>query len=363
MRTAILSFALGTGHKRVGDIISQQLVALGHRCDHRPLEQWVPWEYDLLFRRGYLFLALRMPSIWDAMYSSPRFTKRGALAFPVMRGRVVRRFASSGLADYDLVVATQYNAMEVAADYKKAIGKPLKLAVIITDYDIYPLWARPEVDLYLVPHEDLKARLASRGVAPERIVTTGLPVSSDFESERDGSAARAALGLEAKKATVMVFGGGGGFGPMEETVEACLRIAGWQIIVVCGNNSRLQRRLVGMARSHPERLRVLGYRRDIPDLMAASDLLVTKGGGISLTEALYSGIRTVVVPGLPGQEHANIDFFEKLGWVRVCQRLKDLPAFLPRVIECERLRPPLPPHSCRAAAAALDDLARAAVTA
>ena len=146
---------------------------------------------------------------------------------------------------------------------------------------------------------------------------------------------------------------------MEEAAETCLGIAGWQVIVVCGNNTRLRKRLTGLARNHPERLRVLGYRRDIPDLMAASDLLVTKGGGLSLTEALYVGVRTVVVPGLPGQEHANIEFLERLGWIQVCQRLKDLSTFLPSLLDSEASRPHLPPRSSREAAAALDGLARA----
>lgn len=362
-RTLILSYALGTGHKRVGDILSRQLAALGHQCDHFPLEQWVPWDYDLLFRRGYLFLVLRLPSLWDAMYASPRFVKRGALALPVMRRRVVKRFEARGLADYDVVVATQYNAMEVAADCKRAIGGDFKLAVIITDYDIYPLWARHEVDLYLVPHEDLKAKLAGLGVAPERIVATGLPISADFEKEWDGGAARAALGLDLEKPTAMVFGGGSGLGPMEETARACLSVDQWQVIVVCGNNGGLLKRLTAVARNHPERLRVLGYRSDIPALIAASDALVTKGGGLSLTEALYAGIPTVVVPGMPGQERANIEFMADRGWIDVCTRPEELPAALYRTLDGGRSLSVLPPSPARSATEAIDALCRAETTA
>ena len=358
VRTLILSFALGTGHKRVGDLLAEQLTALGHSCLHRPLEAWVPWDYDLLFRWGYLFLAVSLPRAWDAMYRSPRFASKEALAFPPLRGRVVRRFDAEGLGDHDVVVATQYNAMEVAADWKKATGRARpKLAVVVTDYDIYPLWARREVDLFLVPHEDLKDILVERGVPEAKVLVTGIPISPEFESGADAAAARRALGLDVKGLCVLVFGGGGGFGPLARAVRSCLRVPDASVIAVCGNNERLRRSLIPLAQSHPERLRVLGYRDDIPRLMAASDAIVTKGGGLSLTEALYSGKRTFAIPGLLGQERTNLDFMERRGWVEVCRNLEELPSLLTRA-GSQATAPFLPHAPARRSAEAIDDLAR-----
>ncbi len=357
-RTTILSYALGTGHKQVGDTLRAELSALGHDCRHSSLEEWVPWEYDLLFRHGYLLLALRAPSVWDHMYRSPFFTKRGVLVFPVMCRRVVNRFEEQGFGDRDLVVATQYNAMEVAADWKRRTGRSLKLAVVITDYDVYPLWARPEVDLFLVPHDELGARLVARGVPASKVATTGIPVRPVFGSAVDAPAVKAGLGLDPERPLAMVFGGGGGYGPLEEAAAACLASERWQVVVVCGHNENLRRRMIPLARRIPGRLRVLGYRRDVPALMGSSDAVVTKGGGLSLTESLYSGARTLVMPGLPGQERANLAFMEGKGWVEVCGDVRSLAALL------DGPRPPrgpdggLPPEPARAAARALDALAR-----
>ena len=357
-RTTILSYALGTGHKRVGEILAAGLSTLGHACDHRPLEQWVPWEYDLIFRHGYLFLALRVPAVWGAMYASPTFTRRGALALPFMRKRAVRAFGAQGFGESDLVVATQYNAMEIAADWKRDTGSDLKLAVVITDYDVYPLWPRPEVDLYLVPHPDLLAPFLARGIPQERLLVTGIPILEAFDAPQSGEGASAALGLPHGVPTVMVFGGGGGFGPMEETVDACLKAPGWQVIAVCGNNQKLRKRLVPAAQGHPTTLRVLGYRKDIPALMAASDVVVTKGGGLSLTEAISTGVRTVVLPSIPGQEEANIAFMARRGWVEVCKTPGELPGLLARRPAPRRRPEDLPSSPARAAAQALDRLAR-----
>ena len=356
-KTAILSYALGTGHKRVGDILAAELAGLGHACDHRPLETWVPWDYDLLFRRGYLLLVFHIQPVWEAMYRSERFTKKEALAFPIMRPRAWKRFGQVGLGNYDLVVATQYNAMEIAADWKKFTRRPLRLAAVITDYDTYPLWARPEVDIFLVAHEDLVEPLAKLGVPREKIRASGIPIASAFEQENDAAALRASLGLDLSRPTALVFGGGFGAGPMEACIEAGLEARDWQIIAVCGLNERLRKKLVPLAQQRSERLRVLGYRTDVPALMAASDVVVTKGGGLSLTEALYSGARVVAVPSLPGQEGANIAFMSSHGWIEPCEKPADLARILGKGLS-ERRRLPLPQSPAKTAARLLNDLAR-----
>jgi len=352
-RVHLHSFSLGTGHRRAADLLGDALRARGAVVEHRSLEEWVPWDYDLLFRHGYLFLALKVPWGWDWMYSSPLFTRgKEVLAPPFMRRRAAERFRSRGFGEADLAVVTQYNAMEIAADYKKFSGRPLKLAAVVTDFDIYPLWARPEVDLFLVPHADLAQRLAQRGVAPGRIVVTGLPVDPAFEAPRDGAPVLAALGFPGDARIVLLLGGGLGSGPLEESAKACLSVEGWKVVVVCGKNERLRRRLIPMAQAAPERLRVLGYRSDLPELIAASALVVTKGGGLSLAEALYSLRAVVALPGLPGQEHANIAFMAERGWVTACPDPGGLPAILanaPRALaEC-----PLPDHPCERGAEAL----------
>jgi processive 1,2-diacylglycerol beta-glucosyltransferase len=357
-RTAILSYALGTGHKRVGEILASGLAERGHSCDHRPLETWVPWEYDLLFRHGYLLAVLKLTAVWEAMYNSPRFAKREALGLAGMRPRAWKRFGKVGLGEYDLVVATQYNAMEVAADWKKFTGKPLKLAAVLTDYDVYPLWGRPEVDLFLVPHDDLKMVLVDLGVPEAKIAACGIPIDGVFETPRDGSAAKASLGLDPETPTVLVIGGGVGAGPIRASVRAALASGGWNVMAVCGHNEKLLRSLVPDAQAHPERLRVLGYRTDIPDLMAASDVIVTKGGGLSLSEALYSGARVVVVPSLPGQERANTRFMAERGWVEVCEVPARLAGILNEGPPAERRPCPLMPAPAAAAARLLDELAR-----
>jgi processive 1,2-diacylglycerol beta-glucosyltransferase len=357
-RTVLLSFALGTGHRQVAENLARELEPLGHVCEPKPLEDWVPWEYDLLFRRGYLFLILHLPRAWDVMYHSARFAGRGRLVLPVMNGRVLRAFEREGMGAADLVVATQYNAMEIAADWKRRHRANFRLATVITDYDIHPLWGRSEVDLYLVPHSDQAARLCELGVVADRVVVTGIPIARSFESKIGRDATRAALALAPEAPTAMLFGGGGGMGPLKEFAQVALERTSWQVVLVCGQNERLRRSLIPLAQAHPGRLRVLGYRKDISALMQACDVVVTKAGALSLTEALYSGTRVVIMPGLPGQEQANVRFMEAKGWADSCPRSEDLPACLEK--GAGGGAPPrdaLPCEPARRAGKCLDELA------
>lgn len=358
-RTVLLSFALGTGHRQVAENLARELEPLGHACEQKRLEEWVPWEYDLLFRRGYLLLALHVPRVWDAMYQSSWFARRGRLVLPVMNTRVLGAFEREGMAAADLLVATQYNAMEIAADWKRRHSAQMRLAAVVTDYDIYPLWARAEVDLYLVPHSDQAERLGELGVAADRVVVTGIPIARAFECKVDRVAARAALALASDVPTAMLLGGGGGMGPLREYAEAILEGSSWQVVLVCGQNERLRKALIPLAQAHPDRLRVLGYRKDIPTLMQACEVVVTKAGALSLTEALYSGARVMIMPGLPGQEQVNIQFMGAKGWVDSCRRSEDLPALLEMGRREGALpREALPSEPARRAALCLDALVR-----
>ncbi|MGC8762983.1 MAG: MGDG synthase family glycosyltransferase [Acidobacteriota bacterium] len=356
-RCLVVSYGLGTGHHRVADTVSETLQGEGTEALVSHLEEWVPWEYDLLFRRGYLFCVFRLPWLWQWMYTTPAFARRGRLALPGMAGRARRRFET--LADgSSAVAATQVNAMEIAADAKAAGKGRFRLAVVLTDYDVYPLWARREVDLYLLPHEDLVEPFLKLGVGEERLAVTGIPVDLRFENLSPDRSVLRELGLEEGRPTVLILGGGVGAGPLGEAAAAALGDPGLQVVLVCGRNERLRRSLVPLAQAYPQRLRVLGYRTDLPRFLAACDVVVTKGGGLTLTEALTAGKRCVVLPGLPGQERANTAFMAARGWVSACEDLAALPRHLRKALEGPEGPRPLPRDSARRAARLLGTLAR-----
>jgi processive 1,2-diacylglycerol beta-glucosyltransferase len=187
--------------------------------------------------------------------------------------------------------------------------------LVITDYTLHRYWVQPRVPAYFVATGAVADELAVR-VPGARVHVTGIPIDAGFASAPDWRAARAALALSADSPVALVMGGGFGLG-VEEAVAAALQapVPGLQVVAVCGRNEGALRHLAGV---EPDRLRVLGFRRDLPHLFAAADVIVTKPGGLTTSEALACGRPLLLTRPIPGHEEANATVLVAAGAARPC---------------------------------------------
>ncbi|HEV2318929.1 MAG TPA: UDP-N-acetylglucosamine 2-epimerase, partial [Verrucomicrobiae bacterium] len=180
------------------------------------------------------------------------------------------------------------------------------------------------VDVYCVAAEETRARLVARGVAPENIVVTGIPISAKFSSRPDAKAVRKTHGLRDDLPVMLVLGGGFGMGPVAKILAELDAAAGqFQTVVVAGRNEKLRRELA--ARDHKHPTRVLGFSSDMHQLMAIAQLIITKPGGLTTSEALAMGKPLFILNPIPGQEAANSDFLLEHGAAAKANRVEDLP--------------------------------------
>lgn len=183
---------------------------------------------------------------------------------------------------------------------------------IITDYDVQPFWNDSEIDMIFAPTESLGDRYLKCGVNGATIVATGIPVDPSIKEEADLAKAKREAGLDETRRHVLVVGGSMGAGKMPSTVEALLNALDEdiQIIVVCGSNLKLKHKFARM--NLPEsRLKVEGFIRPLYKLMRASDVVISKPGGLSTTEAFELKRPLVVVHPIQGVESHNARFFEE----------------------------------------------------
>jgi 1,2-diacylglycerol 3-beta-galactosyltransferase len=192
---------------------------------------------------------------------------------------------------------------------------------VVTDlWTAHAFWFYPHVTHIIVPTEGARQRGLSCGVPVERITVRGLPVARRFTQalrQAPGKpAVRARLGLAPAGRVVLIVGGGDGMGPLFDTtraIDAALPINGPppQLVIITGRNAALRRRL----RAHPWRLpiRIEGFVSNMPEWMAAADVLVTKAGPGTITEGLLSGLPLVLIGKVPGQEDGNVDFVVENG--------------------------------------------------
>jgi processive 1,2-diacylglycerol beta-glucosyltransferase len=205
------------------------------------------------------------------------------------------------------------------------------LYCVITDFAAHPFWAFPHVDRYFVASQEAAAELAGHGVDPARIEVTGIPVDPAFGLSVGRAAARQRLGLDAGEPMVLVMGGGSGVGPLAELAERLAALAQRpRVIVVCGTNQRLRREVESRPAARAGRVRALGFSHEVDVLLEACDVVVSKAGGLTCSEALIKQAPLVVFKPTPGQEERNAEFLERGGAAVHADSIADVEAMVSR---------------------------------
>lgn len=231
----------------------------------------------------------------------------------------------------------------------KRTGQSLPLANIITDFDLHGRWIHSEVDRYYVATEDLKAEMLNRGIPEERIRVSGIPVKPEFASPKPSPATPyiPAAGIrpdllprdfrENRPGKITVLLMAGAYGSMQgvrEVIERLIALERYRVIAVCGRNRELHRALQEQIRPHPD-VCLLGYVEQVAELMRNCDCIVTKPGGITLSEALACRLPVFVYRPVPGQELNNARYLAQKGVARITRTPAELTEEIDALFEDE----------------------------
>ena len=184
----------------------------------------------------------------------------------------------------------------------------------MTDFDLHALWIQQKMNGYFAAHDEVAWRMAERGIPADTINVTGIPIMPAFDQQYDRATCAAEFGLDPNRTTLLMMSGGMGVGSIEQLAERLLQLKGdFQIVALAGRNEKLLTDLKVLAMQHPGRLFPLGFINVIERVMAASDLAITKPGGLTTSECLAVGLPMIVVSPIPGQEERNADFLLENG--------------------------------------------------
>lgn len=174
-------------------------------------------------------------------------------------------------------------------------------------------WFSEHADFYLMPTRMVYQRALSLGIPEEKMALVGLPVSLAFtERVASKAALQQKLGLATSLPVVLVIGGADGMGQLQEIVAALdRRHPPVQLVVITGRNARLQSKLASKKWSIP--VKVLGFVDNMYEWMQAADLLLSKAGPSTISEALAASLPIILTGYLPGQEEANVEFVLRAG--------------------------------------------------
>jgi 1,2-diacylglycerol 3-beta-galactosyltransferase len=251
---------------------------------------------------------VKMPRVWGTGYRLSNGPHRATFitepSYPYVR-RGLRRVIKN--THSDLIVSMHPLAN---APFLRALGtnRPPFITVVTDLATTHAIWYHPGVDLCLVPTEEARRRALRSNLDPDQVQVVGLPVADRFcQPVGERTAVRQQLGWPQDLPVVLLVGGGEGMGPLEKTAlaiaEAHLPLA---LVIITGRNRRLKASLE--AQRWPMPTFVYGFVREMPDFMRAADILLTKAGPGTVTEALNAGLPMILYSRLPGQEDGNVEF-------------------------------------------------------
>ncbi len=386
VRFLLISAGVGGGHVRAAQALEKAFAR------HRPQDEvrhvdaldFVTDAMRAAYVVPYLNLVNFVPELWGYLYK--RSSEKG-IDSKTSRIRSIATKVNSGklkklIGEYrpDHILATHFLPLDALTTKGGARKWPsIPVTTVITDYAVHSFWLRAWVDRYFVATDECAAALTRRGFDRSRVQVTGLPTDPAFSeaaarldavdrlSSDEGSARPAGrpLGFASeggRQLRVLLMGGGFGVGHMVEAARAILGIRtergpgrAVHLTAVAGRNEETRVALEALAVPPIARLKVLGFIDDVQEEMARADVLVSKAGGLTVTEALVMGLPMLLLDPIPGQEEHNADLLLEEGAAKKVGSLDSLEFKLDRALRDpgwlarmrERARAIRRPHAAR----------------
>jgi processive 1,2-diacylglycerol beta-glucosyltransferase len=325
----ILSATFGEGHKQVANAISEAVDF--SLPDVEPvILDIMHWLHPYLYPVSNYFykkVIKKFPQVYSYLYrktreSSPFSDKLNAL-FSLGMGSMLEILER---INPKVVVSTYPFAAGIMSKLKEQGLINVPIVTIITDYTDHSYWIHPYTDQYVVGSEEVKDRLISLGVERYKIKCTGIPIRQKFIQTQSREILALQYGLNSNTFTILVMGGGEGFiGKGLSTFHAFESLSTpIQFIIICGRNKKLQKKLEEELRNSKHKVLLMGFCENVNELMALSDLMISKPGGVTTSEALAMELPLLIYNPLPGQEEDNADYLVKSGLAILAENELDL---------------------------------------
>lgn len=338
-RILLLSASIGEGHDLparflVADVLERRpdahapivdgLKAMGRLSERIAMSgasfesRWGNWVFDV----EYALIAHVAPA--------GRFTSWLA---QVLGGRGLERLIAEQRPD--VVVSTYPGVTEVLGRLRAQGRLTVPVVSAITDLAGLRYWAHPGVDMHLITHPESAAEVRRIAGPDTRVVSVRGLNDPRFAAPPSREDARRALGLPEGGQVVVVSGGGWGVGDLEGALEAALALEGMRVVVMCGRNDMLRERL-GARFVGEERVTLLSFTTQVPELFAAADALIHSTAGLTVLEATVLGCPTISYGWGRGHIRVNNREYARLGIADVARSREELAGALRRALDERR---------------------------
>lgn len=313
-RLLLLTAPYGDGHTRAAEAIEEGMNCVAPGWEVVLLDyfrEFVPNIVTTLSRRAYLDSIRLAPASYGVFYRTigkvkPDSRMRKMMDSPGRRG--LGRYLAEH--PYDVIVSL-YPIPSGAVAYLRTEGRVgAQLVTVVTDYTCHPEWIHGGTDAYVVGSDSVADLMIGRGVEPARIHAVGIPVRAAFAR----AAQQASVPGGGSRRVLVMAGAYGALGGIADVAEALGKMSDQvDVTFVCGRAEALADKVELLTKNWVRRPRILGYVHDVAREMVAADLVISKAGGITVSEALVLGRPLLIYKPIPGQEQRNCDFLHEHG--------------------------------------------------
>lgn len=316
MDALILSCGTGGGHNAAARAVKEELQHRGHNVTMLHPYKLRGGNLSARIDRAYIAVAQRAPRLFGMIYALGNLYRRLPCHSPIY---LLNRRMADTMQSYlnthpvDVIIMTHLFPAEILTAMKD-LGMPIpKTIFVATDYTCIPFTEECVCDAYIIPSEKLKKEFEMRGVPAAQIHSFGIPVSKSFRSDISKEAAKKMLGLDVDGQYFLLSGGSIGASKLNMALKTLYKIikdTNIHLIVICGSNKPLQRKL---KKRYGSKAIIVGYTEKLALYLRACDLYFTKPGGLSTTEAAVAAEPLILLPPIPGCETKNLRFFTQNG--------------------------------------------------
>ncbi len=326
-RILVLSVKAGAGHLRAAQAVTH---AIRERFPNVEVVSADALEYtNAAFRKsyteGYEALVRNLPSVWERIYESleTKPADSNAKKLATLWSRLNTKNLLMFVENFrpDIIACTHFLPAEVLGKQRSKDKLRAPVYTILTDYDIHSMWIQEGVTGYFVASNEMAHALREKGIGTASVEVSGIPILPEFAREYPPrESMRQTLGLDPARRTVLVAAGGFGMMSADDAVKLLAEhLPDAQFMAVAGRNAELEKRLKKLARAYKGRVKPFGFVENMHELMAASDVAVSKSGGLTTSECLAMGLPMLVFAPIPGQEERNAIYLLEHGaglWAR-----------------------------------------------
>ena len=331
MNILLFYASYGSGHLSAATAIEQYIKE--NYPDAKTLKidcvEYINKSINKISTSAYKSIILKTPMLWGQVY---KLLKNDTiLDITQFSNRFMAKKIFTLFEDFepDLVISCHPLGGQITSFLKSHKKTNCKLATVMTDFASHKQWliGKDYTDYFFVSNIEMKTSLISEGIYPNKIYVSGIPISPNFYKNYDKENIYKSLNIEKNKKNIIFFGGGSLGLSSSSNIQAILTSLlqatdeSHQIIIISGKNQKLYNDFQKTINNtyHKSQIKLIDFTTELPELLPITSFVITKPGGLTITECISTNVPIILINPIPGQEKENAQYIEdnKMGiWVK-----------------------------------------------